>query len=173
MLSGIVWIVLMSPFLWQSQNLCGLSLAFIIDRRVVMPSRLVNSDKWAYFFSGHGNYVCHCRMLLRFQTSLGVQQRHCCHHGRHYDSSPHSSLLSISHHLQHQSGKYFHVYLCTIFHVNQMITKHIPHPHSSMFFMTFHIGIGRRVADMAYPNSLNQITPFQTKKSKAYVTLFW
>ena len=118
------------------------------------------------FFSGHGNYVCHCRMLLRFQTSLGVQQRHCCHHGRHYDSSPHSSLLSISHHLQHQSGKYFHVYLCTIFHVNQMITKHIPHPHSSMFFMTFHIGIGRRVADMAYPNSLNQITPFQTKKAK-------
>ena len=32
---GIVWNVLMSPFLWQCQNLCLLSLAFIIDWRVV------------------------------------------------------------------------------------------------------------------------------------------
>ena len=34
-LLGIVEIVLMSPFSWQCQNLCGLSLAFIIDGRVV------------------------------------------------------------------------------------------------------------------------------------------
>ena len=32
---GIVWIVLMSPFSWQCQNLCLLSLAFIINWRVV------------------------------------------------------------------------------------------------------------------------------------------
>ena len=32
---GIVLLVLASPFSWQGQNLCGLSLAFIIDWRVV------------------------------------------------------------------------------------------------------------------------------------------
>ena len=32
---GIVWIVLMSPFSWQCQNLCLLTLAFIIYWRVV------------------------------------------------------------------------------------------------------------------------------------------
>ena len=36
MLWGIIWIVLMSPFSWQGQNLCGLSLAFIVDWRVVV-----------------------------------------------------------------------------------------------------------------------------------------
>ena len=34
-LLGIVWIVLMSPFSWQCQNLCLLSLALITDWRVV------------------------------------------------------------------------------------------------------------------------------------------
>ena len=32
---GIVWIVLMSPFSWQCRILCLLSLAFILDWRVV------------------------------------------------------------------------------------------------------------------------------------------
>ena len=32
---GIVWIILMSPFSWQCQNLCSLSLAFIKDWRIV------------------------------------------------------------------------------------------------------------------------------------------
>ena len=35
-LSGIFWIVLMSLILWQCQNPCRLSLAFIIDWRVVL-----------------------------------------------------------------------------------------------------------------------------------------
>ena len=32
---GIVWIILFSPFSWQCQNLCLLSLVFITDWRVV------------------------------------------------------------------------------------------------------------------------------------------
>ena len=35
MLRGIIWIVLMSPFSWQGRNLCGLSLVFVKDWRVV------------------------------------------------------------------------------------------------------------------------------------------
>ena len=32
---GTIGIVFMSPFLWQGQNLCGLNLVFVKDRRVV------------------------------------------------------------------------------------------------------------------------------------------
>ena len=38
---GIVGIVLMSPFSRQGQNLCGLSLAFILDWRVVSHKLLI------------------------------------------------------------------------------------------------------------------------------------
>ena len=45
-LKGIVWIVLMSPFSWQCQNPCRLSLAFIIDWRVV-PICWYQWNPWA------------------------------------------------------------------------------------------------------------------------------
>ena len=53
---GIVWIVMMIPFSWQCQNLCLLSLAFIIDWRVVLifsPSQSYNVRMWGLCISWH------------------------------------------------------------------------------------------------------------------------
>ena len=52
MLWGIVWIVLMSPFSWQCQNLCLLSLAFITDWRVVLGIKgayIVCGNLWFWY----------------------------------------------------------------------------------------------------------------------------
>ena len=49
---GIVWIVLMSLVSWQGQNLCLLSLAFIVDCRVVTT---------------HGN------LFMQYQTEVFLQ----------------------------------------------------------------------------------------------------
>ena len=50
---GIVWIVLMRPFSWQCQNLCFMSLAFIIDWKVVLWINLPKADsKRALFWNG-------------------------------------------------------------------------------------------------------------------------
>ena len=43
-LRGIIGIVLISLFSCQGQNLCGLSLTFIVDWRVVFPSNYLNSQ---------------------------------------------------------------------------------------------------------------------------------
>ena len=45
---GIVWIVLMSPFSQQCQNLCLLSLAFIIDWRVVTGFFTWTEEVWLW-----------------------------------------------------------------------------------------------------------------------------
>ena len=47
---GIIWIVLMSPFSWLCQNLCLLSLAFIIDWRVVSMFQFQFSIANIWFF---------------------------------------------------------------------------------------------------------------------------
>ena len=61
---GIVSIVLMSLFSWQCQNLCWLSLAFIIDRRVVTGLGFVIQIKNFLQSNGKGEKVCQCPCLL-------------------------------------------------------------------------------------------------------------
>ena len=63
-----MWIVLMSPFSWQCQNLCRLSLAFILDWRVVSRCVFWDIRLMVCWMTCYPNY---CLMSIkRFRSEI-------------------------------------------------------------------------------------------------------
>ena len=73
-LRDIVWIVLMSPFSWQCQNLSLLSLLFVTDWRVVarIKRKWEWSDIWKYVFARD------CRAKITLCTILYCTMQNVC-----------------------------------------------------------------------------------------------
>ena len=74
---GIVGIVLMSPFSWQGQNLCGLSLVFVKDWRVVssFSQMAIYETQKSPFIFPHHNQTKSCIKLK--PTYVEAQGPHC------------------------------------------------------------------------------------------------